>query len=87
MLMDVVTLGTLRDRTSNLRAFCERIGLVRENCPDAESSEHVAFVKDRKDRRPRESRKCGTMLYQWRTLVPAYEERLTPIRGVTVRII
>jgi hypothetical protein len=25
------------------------------------------------------------VLYQWRTLVPAYEERLTPIRGITVR--
>lgn len=25
------------------------------------------------------------VLYQWRTLVPAYEERLTPIRGNTVR--
>ncbi|MFT3870185.1 MAG: glycoside hydrolase family 28 protein [Nibricoccus sp.] len=25
------------------------------------------------------------VLYQWRTLVPTYEERLTPIRGVTMR--
>jgi polygalacturonase len=25
------------------------------------------------------------VLYQWRTLVPAYEERLTSIRGITVR--
>ncbi|MFT3780844.1 MAG: glycoside hydrolase family 28 protein [Nibricoccus sp.] len=25
------------------------------------------------------------VLYQWRTLVPTYEERLTPIRGITVR--
>lgn len=25
------------------------------------------------------------VLYQWRTLVPAYEERLTPIGGITVR--
>jgi hypothetical protein len=25
------------------------------------------------------------VLYQWRTLVPAYEERLTGIRGITVR--
>jgi polygalacturonase len=25
------------------------------------------------------------VLYQWRTLVPSYEERLTPIRGITVR--
>lgn len=25
------------------------------------------------------------VLYQWRNLVPAYEERLTPVRGITVR--
>ena len=25
------------------------------------------------------------VLYQWRALVPSYEERLTPIRGITVR--
>ncbi len=25
------------------------------------------------------------VLYQWRTLVPTYEERLTPIRGITMR--
>ena len=25
------------------------------------------------------------VLYQWRTLVPSYEERLTPIRGITIR--